>query len=83
MPRRSNIIASSLISPMFTSRWMFSTTLAASATRSDGARWVPAVTMPAYSASTTAATSGVEPEVTLGMSASRRVRSPGLMRSGL
>ncbi|MCY1464177.1 hypothetical protein D9M71_821700 [compost metagenome] len=68
---------------MLTSRWMFSITLAASATRIDGAGQVPAVMMRWYSASTTAAASGVEPEVILRMSGSRRSRSPGLIRSGL
>jgi hypothetical protein len=44
---------------------------------------VPAVMMVPYSASTKSAASGVEPEVTFGMSGRRRSRSPGLMRSGL
>ncbi|MCW0416848.1 hypothetical protein NB689_002602 [Xanthomonas sacchari] len=75
--------ASSLTRAMLTSRWMFSTTLAASATRIDGARQVPAAIMPAYSASTASAAAGFEPEVILRMSARRRWRSPGLTRSGL
>ena len=44
MPIRSKISANSLISAMLTSRCVFSITLAASATRIDGALWVPAVT---------------------------------------
>ncbi|KAG1530646.1 hypothetical protein G6F50_017178 [Rhizopus delemar] len=75
--------ASALTSAMLTSRWMFSTTLAASATRIDGAGNVPAAMMRRYRPSITAAASGVEPEVILRMSGRRRCRSPGLTRSGL
>ena len=42
---RLKIIASSLISAMLTSRWVFSMTLAASATRMLDVWWVPAVMM--------------------------------------
>ena len=42
MPRRAKISANSFIRAMFTSRWTFSITLAASATRIEGARWIPA-----------------------------------------
>ena len=45
MPRRLKISASSLIRAMLTSRWVFSITLAASATLMLLARWVPAVMM--------------------------------------
>jgi hypothetical protein len=62
---------------------MFSITLAASATRIDGALWVPAVMIDAYSASTKSATSGVEPDVILTIPVSGRAWSPGLIRSGL
>jgi hypothetical protein len=41
---RSKISASSFMSAMLRSRWVFSMTLAASATLIDGARWTPAVT---------------------------------------
>src|SRR5450759_4349864 len=68
---------------MLASRWVFSITLAASATFRLGALWVPAVMMRRYRASTNSAASGVEPEVTLIMVIRRRCRSPGLMRSGL
>ena len=67
---------------MLRSRWVFSITLAASATLMLGALWVPAVMMPAYSASTKSAVAGVEPEVTLRMVVTRWALSPGLMRSG-
>ena len=77
------ISASSFTSAMLTSRWVFSITLAASATLMELALCVPAVMMEAYSASTNEATSGVEPEVTLRMVVSRCSLSPGLMRSGL
>ena len=83
MPMASNIIASSFTSAMLTSRWVFSITLAASATLMLGALWVPASMMRRYSASTKSATSGVEPEVTLRMVVKRRCLSPGLIRSGL
>ena len=43
MPSRSKMIASSFISAMLRSRWVFSMTLAASATSIDGARWMPAL----------------------------------------
>ena len=43
MPRRLKTMASSLTSAMLTSRWVFSMTLAASATLIEGARCVPAV----------------------------------------
>ena len=45
MPILLKIMASSLIRAMLTSRWVFSITLAASATRMLGALWVPAVMM--------------------------------------
>ena len=44
-PRRLKSMASSLMRAMLTSRWVFSMTLAASATRMLAARWVPAVMM--------------------------------------
>ncbi len=44
MPMRSKISASSFMSAMLRSRWVFSMTLAASATLIDGARCTPAVT---------------------------------------
>ena len=44
IPSRSKIIATSFMSAMLTSRWVFSITLAASATRIEGARWTPAST---------------------------------------
>jgi hypothetical protein len=77
------ISASSLISAMFTSRWVFSMTLAASATRMLEALCVPAVMICRYSASTRSAASGVEPLVTLLMVSMRCSLSPGLTRSGL
>ena len=67
MPSRLKISASSLISAMLRSRWVFSITLAASATRIELALCVPAVMIEAYSASTKSAASGVEPEVTFRM----------------
>ena len=45
MPSRSKISANSFISAMLRSRWVFSMTFAASATRMLGARWMPAGTM--------------------------------------
>ena len=42
MPMRSKMIASSFMSAMLRSRWVFSMTLAASATLIDGARCTPA-----------------------------------------
>ena len=83
MPSLLNRIARSLTRAMLRSRWVFSITLAASATRMLGALWVPAVMMPAYSASTNSAASGVEPEVTFTIELTRCSLSPGLMRSGL
>ena len=68
---------------MLTSRWVFSMTLAASATRMLLALCVPAVMMLPYRASTKSATSGVEPEVTFMMVSRRCCLSPGLIRSGL
>ncbi len=68
---------------MFTSRCVFSMTLAASATRMLEALWVPAVMIERYRRSTNSATSGVEPEVTLRIVVRRCCLSPGLMRSGL
>ena len=44
MPSRSKIIASSFISAMLRSRWVFSITLAASATSIEGAWCRPAAT---------------------------------------
>ena len=44
MPRRSKMMASSFMSAMFRSRWVFSMTLAASATLMLEARWMPALT---------------------------------------
>ena len=79
----AKISASSLTSAMLTSRWVFSITLAASATLIELALWVPAEIIEPYSASTKSATSGVEPEVTLRMLVTRCSLSPGLMRSGL
>ncbi len=83
MPMVWKIMANSLTSAMLTSRWVFSMTLAASATLMLGARWVPAVMIVRYSASTNSAAAGVEPEVTLVIVSRRRSRSPGLIRSGL
>ncbi|MNO00637.1 hypothetical protein D3C81_2205660 [compost metagenome] len=68
---------------MFTSRCVFSMTLAASATRMLAALCVPAVMISLYSWSTSSATSGVEPEVTFLIVLTRCSLSPGLMRSGL
>ena len=83
MPSRWKISASSLMSAMLTSRWMFSMTFADSATRMLDARWVPAGMMLAYSVSTNAAAAGVDPEVTYTIVSRRCSRSPGLIRSGL
>ena len=44
IPRRAKMRASSFISAMLRSRWVFSITLAASATRMVAARWTPAAT---------------------------------------
>ncbi len=68
---------------MLRSRWVFSITLAASATLMQLALCVPAVMIEPYRRSTKSATSGVEPEVTLRMVVTRCCLSPGLMRSGL
>ncbi|MNT47901.1 hypothetical protein D3C72_1846530 [compost metagenome] len=83
MPILLKIRASSLISAMFTSRCVFSITLAASATRMLDALCVPAVMISLYSWSTSSATSGVEPEVTFLIVLTRCSLSPGLIRSGL
>ncbi|CAB3745231.1 hypothetical protein LMG1860_06266 [Achromobacter denitrificans] len=83
MPILLKIRASSLINAMFTSRCVFSITLAASATRMLDALCVPAVMICWYSWSTSSATSGVEPEVTFLIVLTRCSLSPGLMRSGL
>src|SRR5690554_5200455 len=60
MPRRLNRIARSLTRAMLRSRWVFSITLAASATLMLLALWVPAVITLAYSPSTKSAAAGVE-----------------------
>ncbi len=55
IPNRLNNTANSLINAMFTSRWVFSITFAASATLIDSARCVPAVITNRYSPSTNSA----------------------------
>ena len=67
---------------MFTSRWLFSTALAASATLMLGAIKVPFSKMELYKSSMRFATSGVEPDVILRIFVSVFTLSPGLMRSG-
>ena len=52
MPILSKMIESSFIKAIFKSRWVFSITLAASATLMVGARWMPAVTTLPYTAAT-------------------------------
>jgi hypothetical protein len=71
------ISASSLTSAMLTSRCVFSITLAASATRIELARCVPAPMIEAYSASTRSATAGEEPEVTFRMVVTGAPGRPG------
>ena len=83
MPRRSKMTDSSLTRAMFRSRWVFSITLAASATFRLLAWCVPAVMIWRYSASTASATSGVLPLVIFLMVVRVLTLSPGLMRSGL
>ena len=83
MPKRAKIRLSSFIRAILMSRWVFSITLAASATLIELALWVPAVMIWAYSALTASATSGVLPLVTFLMLGRRCSLSPGLMRSGL
>ena len=76
------MIASSFISAMLRSRWVFSITFAASATLIDDALCTPAVTTLAYSAATFSSVSGVSPETTFVIFVSVCSLSPGLMRSG-
>jgi hypothetical protein len=64
MPRRLKISASSLIRAMLRSRWVFSMTLAASATLMLDALWVPAVMMLGTAHRRNRRPRGVEPEVT-------------------
>jgi hypothetical protein len=70
-PSRLKRTASSFMSAMSRSRWVFSMTLAASATRMLLALWVPAVMILAQSASMASAASGAEPLVTFLMAVSR------------
>src|ERR1044071_5727515 len=52
MPSAWQMADSSFMKAMLRSRWVFSITLAASATLIDGARWSPAVTAEPYTAAT-------------------------------
>ncbi len=74
--------ASSLISAIFKSLWVFSITLAASATLILLALCVPAIIISWYSSSTSVAILGVEPAVTFLMLTILCFLSPGLIRSG-
>ena len=82
MPNLLKIIESSLINAIFTSRCVFSITLAASATLMELALCVPAVIIERYKSSTIVAISGVEPDVTFKIFVTLCSLSPGLMRSG-
>ena len=82
MPRRSKTMASSFISAMFRSRWVFSITLAASATLMLLARCTPAVITVSYSLASFSSVSGLSPETTLTIVGRRCCLSPGLIRSG-
>ena len=74
--------ASSFIKAIFTSRWVFSITLEASATSILDAKCVPAVIISLYKSSTCLAISGVDPEVTLSIFVTVCSLSPGLILSG-
>ena len=67
---------------MLMSRWLFSITLAASATLMEGALYVPAVITDLYKRSTFSATSGVDPEVTFKILVTVCNLSPGFVLSG-
>ena len=64
IPIALNILASSFMNAMLTSRWAFSMILEASATRIEGALCVPSVNTERYTVSICSAASGVDPEVT-------------------
>ncbi len=76
-------MASSFISAMFRSRWVFSITLQASAALMLEQRCTPGLTMRSYSAATFSSVAGQSPDTTLMTLVSMCSRSPGLMRSGL
>ena len=76
------MMASSFINAMLRSRWVFSITLAASATLMLDARCTPAVTTLAYICATRSSVSGVSPDTTLVIFVNVRSLSPGLIRSG-
>ena len=65
-----NIIESSFINAIFRSLWVFSITLAASATLIFGAKYVPALIIELYKLSINFAASGLEPDVTFRISMS-------------
>ena len=70
------------MSAMLRSRWVFSITLAASATLMLGARWIPAWMMRPYASATRSSVAASCPETTFVMRGRVCSRSPGLMRSG-
>ena len=76
------IRASSLINAIFKSLWVFSITLAASATLILFVLCVPALIISLYSSSISVATSGVEPDVTFFILVIVCFLSPGLILSG-
>ena len=77
------MIASSFISAMLRSRWVFSITFAASAALIELARCTPGSTIVSYSFATLSSVSGVSPETIFRIFVSVCSLSPGLMRSGL
>ncbi|MNP64297.1 hypothetical protein D3C76_1597810 [compost metagenome] len=83
MPMRSKISASSFMRAMFKSRWVFSITLAASATLIDAALYTPAVTTELYTSATISRVAASCPETTFLILVKVCSLSPGLMRSGL
>ncbi len=82
MPMRSKISANSFINAMLRSRWVFSMTLAASATLMLLALCTPAVITEAYMSWTNFAVFSSSPETTLTIFVMVRSLSPGLTRSG-
>ena len=83
MSIRLNRTESSFINAMFRSRWVFSMTLAASATRIELVLCTPAVTTAPYTSATVSRVAASEPDTIFLTLVNVCSRSPGLMRSGL
>ena len=82
-PNSVYIWCSSLIKAIFTSLWIFSVTLDASAIFIDGAIWMPASIIDEYKKVTTSRAFGLEPETTFFIFSIVFILSPGTILSGL